>query len=296
MGRLSWTKEQDLILHKQFCDTDTKLLAKELEKTPKQVGKRAWDLGLRKSGEFIKEIRSENSKKNRKCSICDNRHQALGFCHNHYQMYLRGTIDINGDGDYYKSNLWLEDEIKALKKFYANYSISELMRIFPNRSRRSIMTKANKLGLSKSEIGLKKAHAEKMTINSKIKMSCSLRNIDIKDFKGFVSPINILIRQGKKYFEWRETIFKRDNFVCFKCKNTKPGCMNVHHIIPLSSLISSYSKKLDQNIINDDYFYDLNNGVTVCEDCHKNLHCKIGITKEKNMLQPNISEKGDSQK
>lgn len=68
------------------------------------------------------------------------------------------------------------------------------------------------------------------------------------------SKENIRIRASKKYSEWRKSVFERDNFKCQKCGKIG-GRLNSHHIKPFA-----YFK--------DDRF-DINNGVTLCEDCHR---------------------------
>lgn len=54
--------------------------------------------------------------------------------------------------------------------------------------------------------------------------------------------------------EWRETIFKRDNYICQDCKQ-KGGKLEAHHIKP-------YKKYPELR-------YDLKNGITFCVSCHK---------------------------
>ena len=60
-----------------------------------------------------------------------------------------------------------------------------------------------------------------------------------------------------EYKNWRNTILKRDNYTCQIC-HRKETRLEVHHIIPYKE-----NKKLALNI---------NNGITVCKDCHKFLH------------------------
>ena len=64
---------------------------------------------------------------------------------------------------------------------------------------------------------------------------------------------------SKKDIEWRKSIWIRDDYTCQKC-GIKGGCgkaviLNAHHI-------KSYSKYPECR-------YDMNNGITLCIDCHK---------------------------
>ena len=59
---------------------------------------------------------------------------------------------------------------------------------------------------------------------------------------------------GKQYKKWRFTIFVRDKFTCQKCGKTHIY-LTAHHI----KSFTDYPKLR----------FDLNNGRTLCEDCHK---------------------------
>jgi 5-methylcytosine-specific restriction endonuclease McrA len=60
------------------------------------------------------------------------------------------------------------------------------------------------------------------------------------------------------YKEWRRAVFKRDNFTCQKCGCKKSGILVAHHIIPRTQ--------------NPDLLLDVSNGITFCNECHKEVH------------------------
>jgi 5-methylcytosine-specific restriction endonuclease McrA len=73
-------------------------------------------------------------------------------------------------------------------------------------------------------------------------------------------------RHGKELKEWRAKVFKRDNFTCKHCGIQKD--LQAHHIIEWSK---DESKR-----------FDVNNGITLCIDCHGKVHGVCFKRKEKN--------------
>lgn len=64
-------------------------------------------------------------------------------------------------------------------------------------------------------------------------------------------------RQLQECKDWRMSVFKRDNFTCVVC-NVVGGKLNAHHI-------KEWAKFPELRL-------DVNNGVTMCEECHKLYH------------------------
>jgi len=73
-------------------------------------------------------------------------------------------------------------------------------------------------------------------------------------WRGGITPKNQKLRNSKKYKEWRLVVFTRDNFTCVGCR--KVGVyLEAHHI-------KSWAKYPKLR-------YKVNNGITLCKDCHK---------------------------
>lgn len=71
------------------------------------------------------------------------------------------------------------------------------------------------------------------------------------------TPSQLRDRTSPEYKLWRISVFERDNYTCQSCG--KRGCkLNAHHIKPWSLF------PCDR--------YDVNNGITLCTDCHKAEH------------------------
>lgn len=60
-----------------------------------------------------------------------------------------------------------------------------------------------------------------------------------------------------EYKDWRRTVFARDDYTCQNCK-TKGNRLHAHHI-------KSWAD-------NPNCRYDVNNGITLCVQCHRELH------------------------
>ncbi|HEY5586674.1 MAG TPA: HNH endonuclease [Ruminiclostridium sp.] len=62
-----------------------------------------------------------------------------------------------------------------------------------------------------------------------------------------------------RYTNWRISVFERDNYKCLHCGQVG-GTLNAHHI-------KGYAKFQRLR-------YEINNGITLCESCHKLVHKK----------------------
>lgn len=81
--------------------------------------------------------------------------------------------------------------------------------------------------------------------------------------------------------EWRINVFKRDGFKCRQCGLNKPNFINADHIRPFKFILNDFlNKHKNLSAVNDKEelirlslehkeFWDINNGQTLCLDCHK---------------------------
>lgn len=72
-------------------------------------------------------------------------------------------------------------------------------------------------------------------------------------------------RKYPEYYEWRRAVYDRDNYTCQVCSDDSGGNLVAHHIF-------NYSEHEALRI-------DVNNGITLCSDCHKEFHDTYGYTK-----------------
>lgn len=93
------------------------------------------------------------------------------------------------------------------------------------------------------------SHSEKFkAMLSKLRMGKNNPN-----YKHGKSKERVRIQGSRKYKKWRKSVFERDNYICQIC-GQRGGYLEVHHI-------KSYAE-------NPKLRFDINNGVTLCKNCH----------------------------
>ena len=101
------------------------------------------------------------------------------------------------------------------------------------------------------------------------------RGPDSPQWKGGISTITSRIRGSIENSDWRVAVFIRDQHTCQKCRKIG-GKLQAHHITNFSTIYNQ-----DDSIV-----FDLNNGITFCNECHNKFHRKFGI-KNNNIEQVN---------
>lgn len=80
--------------------------------------------------------------------------------------------------------------------------------------------------------------------------------------------LKLKVRNCPRYISWRKSVFKRDNYICQYCKE-KGGKLNVDHIKSFSLIWKENNIKSMKQALLCKEFWDINNGLTLCIDCHK---------------------------
>lgn len=87
-------------------------------------------------------------------------------------------------------------------------------------------------------------------------------------YKNGSCNIRKLIRGTYEYRQWRSDVYHRDDFTCQNC-NIRGGKLEAHHIKSFSKIVSDNNiRTLGESLFCDELF-DINNGVTLCVECHK---------------------------
>ncbi len=92
------------------------------------------------------------------------------------------------------------------------------------------------------------------------------------NWKGGFSLFNAEIRLSDKYKIWRSRVFERDNWTCQTCQ--KKGNIEAHHKKEFSKIIQENKIRTMIKAMNCKELWDVENGVTLCGDCHKLIRRK----------------------
>jgi hypothetical protein len=87
------------------------------------------------------------------------------------------------------------------------------------------------------------------------------------NWKGGVWLKDKTIRTLLEYKIWRTKCFERDNWTCQNCR-VRGKYLTVHHIKSVSSIIRDFNINNIEDARNTEILWDLDNGVTLCEECH----------------------------
>lgn len=118
-----------------------------------------------------------------------------------------------------------------------------------------------------AELGVKISKTQKEQFASGIRSNIMENNPNWKNGLG-VTPLHQSIRQMSKYKLWRFEVFKRDNFTCTWCKDASRD-INADHIKPFSQILKENQISSIEEADKCIQLWDINNGRTLCVECHK---------------------------
>ena len=93
------------------------------------------------------------------------------------------------------------------------------------------------------------------------------------NWKGGVHSLKGTIRRLRNYEQWRTGVFERDGYKCQECGET--GYLHAHHIKTFDSILQEYGIDNLADAMEIKELWDINNGITYCEECHMVLHKKL---------------------
>jgi len=126
----------------------------------------------------------------------------------------------------------------------------------------------NKMRLSKLGKKMKLCSLETRT-----KLSLGQRGEKGSNWKGGLTVLSYSIRNSFKMRQWRSDVFTRDDYTCQECGirsgNGKTVVLNADHINSFASIISRNNIKNTEEAYVCEELWNINNGRTLCIDCHK---------------------------
>lgn len=100
------------------------------------------------------------------------------------------------------------------------------------------------------------------------------RGAENNKWKGGITPLARAIRTHYLYRQWRSDVFTRDDFTCRDC-GIRGGRLHAHHSpLPFSDIYDKWQIKAIEDAENCAELWNINNGVTLCKDCHYKRHHK----------------------
>lgn len=245
MGRF-YTEEEDNFILENYSSRGTKYCSKFLGKSRNSIQKRAGRLGIKADKKLIVQNDPELKKQLK----------------DHANRILR---PIKEDCSILKK----EDIIEVIRLYEEEkLSCCEIAKKY--KCSKGPVLKALK-GIPKRKPGDYDQHFSKTQGSGESHHS----------WKGGIKSIYDRMRDLKVYWEWRNSILIRDRKECTKCGNSDN--LEVHHKTTLKTLINTYCDKvgkipkdLSYEDLTDEYFFDLENGITYCSDCHRNYHKENG--------------------
>ena len=90
------------------------------------------------------------------------------------------------------------------------------------------------------------------------------------NWKGGITPLRNQIYKSIQYKQWRSNVFMRDDWTCQTCGTKSSGNFQPHHTPKSFSEILEKNKiKTLKQALRCKELWDINNGITLCKDCHK---------------------------
>lgn len=123
---------------------------------------------------------------------------------------------------------------------------------------RAAMSRAKK-GQASPKKGIKRSVAERISISQGTRRKTP-RGKDCHSYKDGKLAERRGERFGSRYKRWRYDVFVRDNFACRYCGDSRGGNLRAHHLKSFAEF--------------SNLRFEVSNGITLCDPCHKDLHAK----------------------
>ncbi len=136
-------------------------------------------------------------------------------------------------------------------------------------------TSETKKKISESQKGEKHHNYGKhLTMAHRGNISKAISGEKCYKWRGGISLLTHRIRESFKNRQWISDVFSRDNFTCNIC-GTRGCYLHAHHIKSFNSILQYYEIITLGEALNCAELWNINNGITLCKECHKKIHKKV---------------------
>ena len=180
-------------------------------------------------------------------------------------MYNRNT-----KGQFATGNVTPPDVIQKIIAAHKSIPRTEEVRTKISKSHFGIRpSEKTRLKMSLAKIGKPAWNKGKpQTDELKLKNSIAHRGENGSGWKGGLTKLIEIVRRGITYRNWRTAVFQRDNFTCVWCGANKKY-LNADHITQFALMLRENKIQTLEEAENFPDLWDINNGRTLCVDCHK---------------------------
>jgi len=151
---------------------------------------------------------------------------------------------------------------KGFQKGHLSYLTEESKEKISKAHKGKKFLETHKNKLSQSHIG------KKLSEETKNKIKKAMIGKKHWNWKGGITSLNEKIRCCSAYFQWRSKIFERDDYTCQICKVSGMRLEADHYPQKFSDIIKNYKIKKVEDAINCEQLWNINNGRTLCKNCH----------------------------
>lgn len=124
----------------------------------------------------------------------------------------------------------------------------------------------------------------------KIGDACKEKNIGKRNgrWKGGIAPLQKRLRHSWKFKQWRDGVYKRDNYMCQGTHSKTNGKLNPHHIVPFASILNEIRYAYPggnltyKRALKYEFLWDTENGITFSKEYHFNKHKLLRLNNKYN--------------
>jgi hypothetical protein len=242
-------------------------------------------------GKKLSQETKDKISKSRKGKRCGKEHPLFG---KHHSEEAKRKIGLKNKGNKYNVGKVMTPEVKKKISETVKKRWGEGAYLKRDNTGKRCMTEQHRNNISKSQKGKKLSKEHREAVKKAMR---ELKRFGKKapNWKGGRTSLVLRIRALKKFKNWRDTIYKRDNYTCQECGyrngNGRYIPLNAHHIKSFKKVLKEFLQEYNQFSPMEDKetlirlaikwqpFWDINNGQTLCEKCHDLT--KIGRRSEK---------------